>query len=130
MVDYKLIADNDVGGDLEDAFNTMSLDSIITTPEVMVTYRRISASVSLTVSAELQAAVLSASSIPAWVNQALAFDGININDPQVKSVLSTLVSEDSANKIIEMGVVKTPKYSNFKIGHLANARQKRAEGKI
>ena len=130
MVDYKLIADNDVGGDLEGAFNAMSLEIISTTPEVMVTYRRISASVSLTVSAELQAAVLNATLIPAWVNQALAYDGININDPQVKSVLSTLVYEDSANRIIEMGVVKAPKYSNFKIGHLANARQKRAEGKI
>ena len=130
MVDYKLIADNDAGGDLESAFNAMSLESVSTTPEVMVTYRRISASVSITVSAELQSAVLSALAIPAWVNQSLAYDGININDPQVKSVLSTLVSEDSGNKIIEMGVIKTPKYSNFKIGHLANARQKRAEGKI
>ena len=128
MVDYKLIADNDPDGNLEVAFGTMSIETINTAPEVMVTYRRISASVGLQESIDLEAAVIT--HMPDWINNNLAFDGININDPRAGDVLISLIGEVSANKIIEMGVVKVLKYNGLKIGHLANARRKRLEGKI
>ena len=130
MVNYKIIADNDPGGDLETAFAAMSAETVTSAPEVMVTYRRISAVVSLAASAELEAAVKSELTIPSWVNTALASDGIDVNDVQVSAVLDTLVSAGTSAEIKAMGVITEPKYKGFKIGHLANARQMREEGRI
>ena len=129
-VDYKLIADNDPAGELQSAFDSMKTETVTSTPEVMVTYRRISASVSLAASAELEAAVLAAQAMPSWVNTALASDGIDVNDPQVSATLNNIVSADTAAAIIAMGIVTIPKYAGLKIGHLANARQMRAEGRV
>jgi hypothetical protein len=129
-VDYKLIADNDQGGELASAFNAMRAETVSATPEVMVTYRRVSASVSLAASAELEAAVASAPSMPSWVDKALSLDGIDVNDPQTAGLLSTLVTPETAAAIIAMGVISEPKYKGLKIGHLENARQMRAEGEI
>lgn len=130
-VDYKRLADDDVGGELEPAFSTMSAMTVESTPEVMVTYRRISAAVSLAASAELEIGVLSPdSNIPSWVNASLSNDGIDVNDPQVNAVLASLVSVDTSAAISAMGVITEPKYTNFKVGHLANARQMRVEGRI
>ena len=129
MVDYKLIADNDTGGELQLTFDNMSAETVTSTPEVMLTYRRISASVSLAASAELESAVLAAPAMPSWVNTALASDGIDVNDPQVSAVLKSLVPSH-AEQITAMGIITNPKYAGLKIGHLANARQMRAEGRV
>ena len=130
MVNYKLIADNDPSGDLETAFAAMGAEAVTSTPEVMVTYRRISAAVSLAASAELEAAVKAELTIPSWVDTALASDGIDVNDAQVSAVLDSLVSVATAAAIKAMGVITDPKYKGFKIGHLANARQMREEGRV
>ena len=130
MVNYKLLADNDPGGELETAFDSMSAETITSTPEVMVTYRQIGERVSLAASAELEAAVNGSASIPSWVDSVLAKDGINVNDAQVSATLGAIVSADTAAAIIAMGVVTSPKYSGLKIGHLANARQMRQAGRI
>lgn len=126
-VNYKLIADNDPGGDLETAFNTLASETVITTPETMITYRKIAASVSLTATAELEQAI---SALPLWVNKALQTDGIDVNDPQTAAALSSLVSTETAASIIALGKISTQKYPGLKLGHLQNAREMRAEGKI
>jgi len=125
-VDYKLLADNDLGGDLDAAFATMSAETITSTPEVMVTYRRISAAVSLEASATLEAIVQGMETMPSWVDKALATDGIDVNNPQVAGLLDSIIPEFSA-AIIAMGIVTTPRYAGLKIGHLANARQKKEQ---
>ena len=126
-VNYKLIADNDPGGDLQTAFNSLASETIITTPETMITYRKIAARVSLTATAELETAI---SALPLWVNKALQTDGIDVNDAQTAAVLSSLVSTETASSIIALGQISTPKYQGLKLGHLQNAREMRAEGKI
>ena len=128
-VDYKLIADNDPAGELQTAFDAMAAETVTSTPEFMVTYRKIGQSVSLAASAELETALKDASNgIPSWVDSVLAKDGINVNDPQVAGVLAALSSHAAA--ITAMGVVTSPKYAGLKIGHLANARQMRADGRV
>lgn len=129
MVNYKLLADEDVGGDLETAHATMSAMTVTSTPEIMVSYRTVGAGVSLEASASLEAAMKPVNGIPEWVNTALASDGINVNDAQVSGLLTNLVPTFSAD-ILALGVVTSPKYKGFKIGHLANARQMRQEGRV
>lgn len=129
-VNYKLIADNDPGGTLEDAYTAMSAETVTTAPKVMVTYRKVAASVNLEASAELEASVIASVDVPDWVNIALADGGINVNDPQTEGLLSTLVSPQTASAILDMGIVTDPKYPGLKIGHLSNARQMRTEGRV
>ncbi len=82
-VNYKRLADEDVGGELDSAFNTMSAMTVETKPEVMVTYRKVGSDVGLTASAELEVAMKTADGIPDWVNIALSTDGIKLNDLKV-----------------------------------------------
>jgi hypothetical protein len=129
-VNYKLIADNDPGGELETAFSLMENVTAETTPEVMLTYRRISAGVSLEASAALELAVNAAPAIPSWVDKALSTDGVDVNNTQTVGLLAALVP-DHATAIQAMGTVVVPKYgSGFRVGHLQNARQMREEGSI
>lgn len=130
MINYKSIADNDPGGDLETAFNTMADEVITETPEVMITYRKIGAAVSLTASFELEAAIKASAQIPTWVDDVLRTDGIDVNDPQVSATLGALVSAQTAADILLMGQITKPKYEGLKLGHLQNAREMRSEGKI
>jgi len=129
-VNYKDLADNDPGGELQSAFDKMRAETITVNPEYMVTYRTIGSLVGLAESAELEIAVKAASSIPEWVNTSLASDGIDVNDAQVSATLGVLVSEATAAKITELGNVVVPRRTGLKIGHLANARQMREEGRI
>lgn len=130
MIDYKLLADNDPGGNLDTAYAAMSTETITTNPELMITYRKIGADCGLAVSAELEAAVKADANIPDWVNTALANDGINVNDPQVSATLASLVSAESATSISALGDVVELKYPNLKKGHLQNAREMRQEGRV
>jgi hypothetical protein len=45
-------------------------------------------------------------------------------------LLNSIVSPATAAAIIASGVETNPVYPGLKVGHLANARQKRAEGII
>lgn len=130
MTNYKLIADSDPGGDLETAFATMASETITEKPEVMITYRKIGAAVSLSASFELESAIKASTQIPSWVDDVLRTDGIDVNDPQVSATLGALVSAQTAADILAMGQVTKPKYQGLKLGHLQNAREMRAEGRI
>ncbi len=126
-VNYKRLADEDVGGELESAFGTMSVMTVETTPEVMVTYRKVGAEVGLTASAELETAMKTAEGIPDWVNIALSTDGINVNDPQVSGLLGALVP-DYSDAIIALGSTTKAKYQSLQVEQLEKARKLRAEG--
>lgn len=131
IIDYKLLADNDPGGDLMTAFESMQGETITTRPEVMITYRKIGAAVGLQESAELEAAVNTpGNGIPKWVDAALSTDGIDVNNQQVSAILTMLVTSETAAAILAMGEVVTAKYPGLKPGHLQNAREMRAEGEI
>ncbi len=130
MVDYKLLADNDPGGDLQQAFDLMSIQTVDSTPEVLMTYRTIASKVGFAESGELEAAVLGEPTLPQWLNVDLQSRGIDVNDPQVAGLLNTLVSAATAANITAAGVIVSPKYPNMKVGHLKNARDQRNDGVI
>ena len=130
MIDYKKIADNDVGGELDSALSTMKLlVETVKLPEKMITYRTIAAQVNLAASAELETAIKGAETMPEWVNIALSSDGININDSQVEGVLNSLGLTD-AQSIIDIGVDEVLMFPSLKAGHLEVARAKRIAGEI
>lgn len=132
MIDYKAIADGDIGGDLTVSFQTMKSEVVTSTPKTLISYIDVANSVGLIESAQLQAKVLA--NLPAWVDSALSNGGINVNDPQVSGTLSGLTDEtftqDVVNSIVSLGVVSSLKYPGLREGYLQNARQKRLAGEI
>jgi len=130
MIDYKLIADNDPTGTLDSAFASMSAETITTNPEKLVTYISVANQVGFAESGELEAGVLSDTTLPKWVDKSLNTGGVNVNDPQVAGLLSVLVSAATSTKILAMGDVLSPKYPNLTMGVLADARRLRTEGVI
>lgn len=132
MVDYKLIADNDPGGDIETAYAAMAAETVTSTPETRLTYLSIANRVGYAAAAALYDRVIA--NMPAWINQAMMQGGVDVNNPQTAGILNSLVGGGFTAKmmsdIINAGVESSPKYPGLKIGHLANARQKRAAGDI
>jgi hypothetical protein len=135
MVDYKLIADSDPGGDLQAAFDTMAAETVSKTPEVYVNYTNLMA-VDLALAGQLSAiikAAVDAGTLPEVVHIRLNNGGLNINNPSSGYVLQGFVeagylTQAEKDTIMAMGVVTTKKYPGLKPGHVQNARQKRAEG--
>lgn len=131
MVDYKAIADGDPGGDLDSAYTTMAAETVITTPEKLMTYRSIANEVGFAASAELEAGVLNDSNgMPSWLHADLAARGIDVNNPDVGALIGVLVSAPTATAILAAGQVPVAVYTGLKVGHLQNARQQRAAGEI
>ena len=131
MINYKLLADNDPGGELQAAFDSMAAETVATTPETQVTYTTLARDVDL-VTANALTSKLSTQS--AWIDNALNSECINVNNPQVGPFLDALVDTDftqlMADNVKALGNVISPKYPGLKIGHLANARQMRADGRV
>ena len=129
MIDYKNIADNDPGGDLDVAYEAMKKEAVKSYPKKMMTYLDIANLLDLSKSKELQDAVVGIADIPEFVDHELKSGGLDVNDVKSQYMLRAIVSEDTANAIIGLGAVVTLAYPNFKIGHLSNARQMRLEGR-
>ncbi len=132
MIDYKKIADNDVGGEIDVALPVMKLLTEQNTPdEKMVTYRNIGSNVGLAESLEFETKIKAAETLPEWVNISLSNDGINVNDSQVAGVLSGLgLADGVADSIIALGVEDNLMFPNLRAGHLEVARAKRLAGEI
>ncbi len=129
-IDYKKIADNDVGGELDTALATMKLlTETVKLDEKLITYRTIAAQVDLAASAELETAIKGAETMPEWVHTSLSNTGININDPQTEGVLNKLGLSD-AQSIIDIGVDEVLMFPSLRAGHLEVARAKRIAGEI
>ena len=131
MVNYKLLADDDPGGDLQTAFDSMEAETVTTNPEVMLTYKGIARDVNLNTAGQL---ALALDSSPVWIDHAMRTDGINVNNLQVAPFLTTLIggsfTQAMVDSIKSLGNVVSPKYVGLKKGHLANARQMRADGRV
>ena len=128
MIDYKFIADNDPGSDLDLAFLSMSIETSTSNPEKLMTYRSIANEVGYAESVELENGT---AALAKWVNADLQGRGIDINSPQTAALLNSgIVSSETSSKLLAAGVVITPKFQGLKIGHLQNARQMRAAGEI
>ena len=138
MIDYKLIADNDPGGDLETAFAQMQAETVtVPVPGKRQTYLSIADEVGFAEAAALSGTVeaeVTAKQLPKWVDVALEQDGIDVTNPQVGPILSSLVNETltqtMVDAIIATGSEDRPKYPGLRIGYLADARRKRERGEI
>lgn len=129
MIDYKNIADNDPGGDLDAAYATMKKETVKSHPTKMLTYLDIANLLDLATSKELQDAVVGRVGIPEFVDHELKNGGLDVNDVKSQYMLRAIVGGDTANAIIGLGAVVNPVYPYLKIGHLSNARQMRFEGR-
>lgn len=132
MINYKLIADNDPGGDVEAAYASMSGETVSSTPETRMTYLSIANRVGFGTAAALYERVVAG--MPAWVNESMLNGGVDVNNPQTYGLLRSLIggnfTADMADAIVSAGIERTPKYPGLRLGHLVNARQKRAAGEI
>jgi len=111
------------------AFNAMAAENETTNPERKLTYLQVANESTFAIAAELSAQVIE-NNMPNWVDAALSGEGIDVNNKQSQDMLNDICSEATANTIIALGDVLTPKYPGLKIGHLDNARQMRVEGRV
>lgn len=102
---------------------------------VRQTYRSLSAHLDIgiagatTLETAIQAAI-SGNNLSPWVHEVMNDEGLNIKDPQVVSVLSSLVSVDLKAAILATGSEVVPVFPRLKPGHVQNALQKRYRGEI
>ena len=128
MVDYTLLADNDPGGDLETAFAVMSAQTAVRTRNShRVNDIMIAKHLGFTAATEFLNDVEAALDprVVAW----LRGDGIDMAHPDVATILDQ-INPRHKDAALAMGKETVPKYPGLRIGHLATARQMRAEGKI
>jgi len=142
MVDYKLLADNDPGGDLQIAFEAMKAETVTQAQGRKLTYLQIANEVDFATATALQkriSALVVAGTFPEWLDASLKAEGVNINDPQIhgeQGALNALVgdgaefSQVQADAIAALKNVTTLKYSGLKLGHLETARAMRLKGDI
>lgn len=138
MIDYKLIADNDPGGDLETAFAQMAAETVtVALPGKRQTYLSLADDVGFTEAMTLSATIdvaVQAGKLPKWVDSAMESGGIDVTNPQVEPILQSLVnaslSAEVVSAILETGVETRAKYPGLRVGYLADARRKRARGEI
>lgn len=134
-MELKLIADNDPGGTLSDAFDTMAAETVETTSENMVSDIDMAAKLGLgTANAILTAlqSAIDAAVLPARVMRWLESSGIDVNHPETQAILDSLVPTYlSTGQVAALKALgNTPKYPGLTIGQLDKARRLRAEGKV
>lgn len=143
MVDYKAIADGDPDqthvSDLATAYQTMKAEMVNTTPLKRMSYRAVANECGYDCANKLSKALnsaIGAGSMPKFIEAIMNNEGLDVNDVQVVAQLDALVAspidydQTDMDKLIATGVVSVPKYTNLRMGHLQNAREKRLAGKI
>lgn len=132
-VNYKLIADDDPGGKLETAFESMSK---VTESRSRGSFRvndiMIVAVLGSTDGHEFLDAVEGSNLLPERAKLWLRGEGIDINHPDTAGVLRAMnPNPPHLEKVLAMGNEIVPKYgAGFKAGHLQTAREKRKGSKI
>ena len=136
MVDYKAIADGDQGGDLRLEYERMLAEMVTSTPMKRMNYRAVAKECNYNCATKLAFAIKSAvgaGSMPAFVEEMMNDEGLDVNDAQVRTQLAALVAspidyvQADMDELVAAGVVQTPKYPNMRMGYLQNAREKRAK---
>lgn len=129
MVDYTLIANEDPGGTLEQAYATMVDRRVSVSRGVYkITDIMVAAEIGLSKAESFLSAVEAA--VPARVSHWIKTGGIDINHPDTIATL-TAINPPHLAEVLPMGSESVCPYgAGFKIGHLQNARQMRADGRI
>ena len=156
-VDYKAIAEAIPKAEMDAALAVMSggkffsfneinaaydaiepLDESVSKGIHKQTYISLAADIGFSDATEFSTAIATAignASLPAWVNDAMNGDGINVNDSDVSGVLAILVanfglSQSVSDAILATGSHSVPKFKNLKRGHVQTAIALRAGGQI
>lgn len=128
-VDYKLIADEDPGGDLEEAYATMKARTVLNEKrEARYTDQDIAREIGFALANQFLDDVEAA--VPPRVMYWLKTLGIDVAHLDTRAVL-TNINPRNVDLVLALKDEIVPKYGiGFKLGHLQNARQYRLEGKI
>lgn len=139
-INYKALADLDPGGTLESAYDTLAVAETTSSDHVqMVTDLSIAASIGLNDTVAFLAGLDTAVDdlvLPSIVVEWLTTNGgIDVNHQDSQTTLQSLatanyVEQTTVDAVIAMGENSELDFPNLKIGHLANARQMRAEGRV
>jgi hypothetical protein len=130
-INYKLIADDDPGGELETAFATMSVVTVVNEKiQARYTDQDIAREIGFGPANQFLDDVEAA--VPGRVAYWLRTLGIDVAHIDTINVLNNLdPAPRNLNLVLALKNEKIPKYGfGFKEGHLQTARKKLAEGKI
>ena len=138
MIDYKAIADADIGDGLEDAFIALkALSAPSTDSEHLMSYLSIANQVDFATSMALETVVKAAivgSLLPEWVDTRLNNTGVDVNNVQTAGLLTSLVAgpftQAMVDAIVAAGVTQVFTFPSVQLGHLQNAREKRIAGVV
>lgn len=130
MVDTTILTAFDLIKDMKNAATSKG--------EHKQTYISLSADIGVVLVAQLEICVglaIVAGDLSSWIESALNDKGINVNDPQVVAVLTSLVGShgfttELVDAIVGTGSEQLLKFPGLKPGHVQTALQKRYRGEI
>ena len=135
-MDYKFIADNDPGGDLQSAFNVMSTEMTDSTEKKLITDSMLAREIGLVDANAVMDGIERAVSegvLPQRVVRWIETQGIDINFQDTRDTLLFLqqgdyITEDLRLKVLTLS--KVPKYQGITLADIEKARLLRAQGKV
>ena len=135
-MNFKFIADNDPGGELDAAYRSMSTETISGTGKVLLTDQSIANDLGLVVGITITEGIEQAvadGELPARIIRWLEGDGIDVNHVDTQATLVSLhiggyISEAHKNALIALG--DDLAYPGLTKSQLDKARRLRSEGKV
>ena len=128
-IDYKLIADDDPGGDLGTAYATMAASMVtVERSSTVFTGHMIAQEIGIAAANQFlnDVELAAPARVMGWFNDF----GLDLSDPDVVAYMTSINPANLA-AVLALTDESQCKYgTNFKMGHLQNARQYRADGKI
>lgn len=137
MIDYKKIATDDPGGTLEAAFATMSAETVDVLRPVddrMISSRGVYGIIGQTAGKAAMDAIKSSQSdedVKSWFSPSEGgIDSFLIKDIFDGLAANNVITQAEADLVKAYAYTKQPKYPGLKMGHLQDARRKKAEGEF
>ena len=131
MIDYKLIADEDPGGDLQTAFDTMAAVTIeVRKSRAIYNSLGLAAAIGFTNANEFLNDVEASTLIPERVVMWINTTGVDIVNADTALILK-VIAPQHLDLVLALANETISKYgARFRMGHLQNAREYRARGKV
>jgi hypothetical protein len=137
MIDYKAIADADPGGDLQIAFDAMKAEAVDVLRDVesrMMSARTVYGligDVSGKAAMDAIKTSLTDSDVKSWFSPDQGgVDSFLVGPTFDGLAAGGVITQAEADLVKSYAYTKTPKYPSLRMGHLQDARRKRAAGEI
>ena len=139
MTDYKAIADDDIGGDIDAAVDALRSLTVTVKPTgtLMINERTILGALGIADGDAFMSAIEASPSVPDRVKAWFKPDqqGVDILNAETRGMIQAfkaagVLSQAQEDTLLNLGVTTQPKYANLQIGQLIDARRMRSAGEI